>query len=1098
MRQKILRAMMWLLVVVPVGAVAESRPDLRSLLSSTRYRIFTGRLVGVSLPPEPLATPRGRRDAKLLRAISYWLSVEKEYEAGAFAQIAEARLRDVVFRVSSPGDVLFLAFDHRRYFNDRDIEAWTNIALAFAALGNYRDGAEVLEGITGILEGQRSVVSDAAAAGRVRNDAVALRIQYSESRNDLNTLLDALQRADEAVLWNVRPQGDGLQLPGNQPEALFNRGLILERLGLHGPAVESYRRSLEQSADKHWNEETIRRINRISQPSRRERWSSVRGLLEEASRRGNVREVRNLVRLFPQHARVSSEKEFLVSWARATLVGSVDENAKALAIARRIAAARRVLFADSFLADTVQEIDRSIRERDARRVENLARGLLLHDQGTTSAFDQAAEVFDAAGGPMANAARFHAIAARFDAVPIDRSLEQLRKLERGIPRGHLVLRAMIEGAIGDCLAERGELFAALETYTRTQRLFETLGETEAVASLRISAAHTLVLMGRPMDAWQTRLPALRIADASGNSDLVDLVLRYTASDERFNRNGSRGMAIYRSVLPEPQQYASPGAEHRGSLWRTFVPLYSKQVMLDSLSDRPLPETVRNDLRLAQAISLYKRMPKQAEALLSESIDFAEASNRVAMLPYVHFYRAMARCETQRGENLVFDYNAYNEGYVRCDPNREDDAIQDLTYAISLVEASRRNTSRRDLSSLWYRVADDAFSALMKLRWERGEDQAFFALGERRRRPIADGAATGDVELLTAEGVADRLEPGTAVIVFTTSLGNVLATIIEKKRVEMHRLTIYSLHLYFRTRKLHVAIEENRLPDSQSIAENLYELLIQPLGVSSSIRRLVIIADPPLYDVPFASFRDRKSGRYLIEQFELMRAASASEFAQTKQAALPLRSVVTIGDPAFDRKAYPSLSSLPAARAEAISIGRQYPRSRTLTGRKATLQNLAMSAQTADVLHIAAHTAPDLEVNQASSLLLAPSRQHASAFSVGEAAKLRLKKGSVVVVPGCQTGASQGPNGPLGDFAGSFLAAGARNVVATLWDVEDDPSRTFSVLFHRALRRTGSAVTATREAQLAMLHSSNVRVRDPRSWSGFQVHGVGHELSPHPQ
>jgi len=36
----------------------------------------------------------------------------------------------------------------------------------------------------------------------------------------------------------------------------------------------------------------------------------------------------------------------------------------------------------------------------------------------------------------------------------------------------------------------------------------------------------------------------------------------------------------------------------------------------------------------------------------------------------------------------------------------------------------------------------------------------------------------------------------------------------------------------------------------------------------------------------------------------------------------------------------------------------------------------------------------------------------------------VKKGSVVVVPGCQTGSSQEPGGPLGDFAGSFLAAGA--------------------------------------------------------------------------
>jgi CHAT domain-containing protein len=308
---------------------------------------------------------------------------------------------------------------------------------------------------------------------------------------------------------------------------------------------------------------------------------------------------------------------------------------------------------------------------------------------------------------------------------------------------------------------------------------------------------------------------------------------------------------------------------------------------------------------------------------------------------------------------------------------------------------------------------------------------------------------------------------------------------------MHRLTVLTGNLHFRTKALRIAIEEDRPSDVQSIAEELYDLLIRPLRIDSArIHRLVIVADHPVEDVPFALFRDRESGQYLTEQFELMRAASASVFAQTKGTVLaPLQTVVAVGDPAFDRNAYRSFPSLPAARAEAVAIGRQYPQCRTLLGRKATLQNLATSVKTADVIHIGAHTVPSVEEHEVLKLLLAPSRQHASTCGVGEVADLPLKKGSVVVVSGCQTGMSREP-GSLRDFAGSFLAAGARNVVATLWDIEDDPSRTFALLFHRALRRCGSAVTALREAQLAMLRSSNTRDRNPRAWSGFQVYGVG--------
>lgn len=1100
-----LRTVVLLVAVVALRADAQDGPDLRALLSKTKHRIFTARIVGVSVPPEPVTRLGTSGDAELLEAVSYWLRVGKEYQTGvSYAGSADA-YGEIRFRAESLADVLILRFENRhqlvatdgvkRRFNDTDLQAWTNMALATAASGDYKGGAELLEGIAETIDDGQSLVSDDTASTTLRGDAVALWFEHSVAQDDIDTLLDTLQKTMGTVIpIEIQPllRDRILSLRDYYAADHYNRGLILEKFGLYRQAVESYRRSLEQSDDVRWNEETIRRINRLAQPSPRERWLDARARLEVASREGDVRTIRDIVRLSPEHARIAGEKELLAAWARGALVGSTVENAN-LAIARSVGAARRDLFADSLLADTVQGIDQSIRENDVRRIESLARGFLLYEQGGDAAtFEEAAEAFDVAGCPMANAARFLAIRKRFDAIPIDQSLQQLRQLDRGVPVRHRVLRAMIEGAIGNCLAERGELEAALDTYTRAQHVFEVLGEADSIASMRTSAAHMLTLLGDPVEAWRVRLPALRAADASGDPALVEFVFRHAASDELFDRKEWRGLALYGSVLPVPPLYARPGDKYRGSRWRNPIPLRSRQEMLDALSDRPLPADVRNDLRFAQAISLYQRMPRQAEALLSESIAFAEATGRVAMLPYVYFYRAMTRCETKRGDDTVRDMKAYYDAMAPCDPKREEDAIRDLTYAISLLEARRRNTVRRELRDISYRVADDMFSELTNLYWTRGDDNALFALGERRRGlAFLDGvtAATGAVEPLTAEGIAERLEPGTAAIVFTFSSRRSLATIIEKDRVEMHRLPMPG-NLYFRARELRMAVEEERIPEVQSAAEALYGLLIRPLRISSGIRRLVVVADHPLEDVPFPILRDRQSGQYLIQQFELVRAASASVFAQTKEAALtPLRRAVTVGDPAFDRTAYPTFPSLPAARAEAVAIGRQYPQSRTLTGRMATFPNLAASVQTADVVHIAAHTAPSVEEHEVRELLLAPSRQHAGTCSVGEAAHLPLKKGSIVLVPGCRTGTSGEP-GTLRDFAGSFLAAGARNVVATLWDIEDDPSRTFALLFHRSLRRCGSAVTATREAQLAMLRSSNDRVRHPRAWSGFQVYGVG--------
>lgn len=1053
MASRTLRTAVLLATVVAVRAGAEDGPDLRALLSEAEHQAFTARIVGVAKRPGPVTRLGGKTDKELVNAVSYWLRVGSEHEA---------RLG---IRLDSLLDVVQLKIQNRDAFKDISTDVWANVALARAAGGDLRGGATMME------VGANLNFFDDDGPG-MRSDAVALRIEESEAQDDVRTLLDILARMEFLFHAPARlPLPRGSVRPS--PHAHFNKGLVLERLGLYEPAKQSYRRSMEQSDDEGWNEEAVRRIARLSQPSRRDLWLAARTRLEAMSRQGNVRGVRDVVRLFPDHARTAAEREFLVEWARGALAGSFGAAEHHLVVARSIGAALQDSFRDPLLADVVRVIDESIRRGDPRRIESLARAHLLYGQAdAATTYDEAAHGFEVAKSPMANVARLSAILTRFDTVHIDQSLLQLRQLERGIPASLRVLRAMVDGAIGHCLAERGELSQALDVYARAQRVFETSGEPASVARMRSSVAHMLAIMGHPVEAWRVRRPALRLADASGDPALVELVHTQTASDELFNREEPRALALYASVLPLPPLYPSPLPDFRMNRWRNPAPLHAKQVMLDYLEGRPLRADVRNDLRFAQAISLCLRKPEQAEALLSESIAFVETTGRVAMLPYLYFYRAMARREAKR----------------------ETDAIRDLTSAISLLEARRRSIAPHDLRDLWYRVVDDPVLELMNFYWLREDDSAAFHLGERRRALVfLDGVttATEALDALTAEQISERLEHGTALIVFTASHQYTLVTLIESGRVAMHRLTEPTGHLLQSKRKLRTAIDEDRLPEIHSVGDELYELLIRPLKIDSvRIKRLVIAADQPLHDVPFAVFRDRESGHYLIEQFELVRVASASVYAQTKATVLPQhRTVVTVGDPAFDRNAYPSLPSLPAARAESAAIARDYPQSRVFVGRHATFQNFAATVSTADVIHIATHTAPSIEERQVLNLLFAPSHAHAGSCSVKDVAGLQLKKGSIVVVAGCQTGTSREP-GTLRDFAGSFLASGARNVVATLWDIEDESSKTFARFFHRSLRRSGDAATATREAQLSMLRSSNPLLRNPRAWSGYQVYGAG--------
>jgi CHAT domain-containing protein len=136
------------------------------------------------------------------------------------------------------------------------------------------------------------------------------------------------------------------------------------------------------------------------------------------------------------------------------------------------------------------------------------------------------------------------------------------------------------------------------------------------------------------------------------------------------------------------------------------------------------------------------------------------------------------------------------------------------------------------------------------------------------------------------------------------------------------------------------------------------------------------------------------------------------------------------------------------------------------------------------------------------------------------AGLRLPKLDLVVLSACETG--------LGDVAGgegafglqrAFHIAGAKNVVASLWRVDDEATAALMALFYRKLWQEGKpAPQALKEAQLALYRSPQsipalAKARGPdfdkevrrveeaprprtteragvRQWAGFVVSGIG--------
>ena len=120
----------------------------------------------------------------------------------------------------------------------------------------------------------------------------------------------------------------------------------------------------------------------------------------------------------------------------------------------------------------------------------------------------------------------------------------------------------------------------------------------------------------------------------------------------------------------------------------------------------------------------------------------------------------------------------------------------------------------------------------------------------------------------------------------------------------------------------------------------------------------------------------------------------------------------------------------------------------------------------------------------SRLLLAPDAGDSGALSLRDLPFRDLRAG-LVVLAACRSAA-----GPVSRTEGAFslgrpfMAAGVPNVVGSLWDVDDEASRTFFVPFHRSLLAGADPARALQATQLSLLHSGDPTLAHPSTWAGF--------------
>ncbi len=315
--------------------------------------------------------------------------------------------------------------------------------------------------------------------------------------------------------------------------------------------------------------------------------------------------------------------------------------------------------------------------------------------------------------------------------------------------------------------------------------------------------------------------------------------------------------------------------------------------------------------------------------------------------------------------------------------------------------------------------------------------------------------------------------------------------IDQKQIAVHKIAgrseITNLVSEF-ARLIQTSIKDESLLDSLSIiAEALGEQLLPdsvlPLG---DYDHILVSADGILNVLPFEALR--RDGKYLIEYASVASIPSLFLYSSTnsKAPAQVSRRLLALADPRNDTQQ----KQLPFSVREVDWISDIFgkPNCTILTAADATKSELLkLRLSDYDIVHVATHSTINYNNPRRSKIWLSTdtlSTDFGNALTLAEIGELNLSA-DLVVLSSCESGGGKLDIGEgIEGFVKAFMQAGARNMLVSLWEVEDFTTATFMKTFYENINK--GYAEALRSAKLEMIASPRLRHRHPYYWSPFRL------------
>lgn len=337
--------------------------------------------------------------------------------------------------------------------------------------------------------------------------------------------------------------------------------------------------------------------------------------------------------------------------------------------------------------------------------------------------------------------------------------------------------------------------------------------------------------------------------------------------------------------------------------------------------------------------------------------------------------------------------------------------------------------------------------------------------------------TQDVTALQA-----MLEPTTRVLVYHALPNELVAWVIGRDSIRSTRTPVAREELSGRIQAF-----RQRLQNFDDVNEELAILsryLLEPsLPLLGDAEQVCIVPHRELHRMPFGALQVGLEN--LIDRYALFYSPSASvlRYTYTRAGEAEPRSgqgkVLAIGNPDLGSEAL----ALPFAQKEAERIPWSFPNAQVVTGDRANESWLRENSGEFEAIHLATHGEYDSSLPLLSSILLSGDESNDGRLTAQEIFSMNLNA-NFVALSACQSGLGKLSNGD--DIIGlnrAFVYAGTRQLLSTLWRVDDVSTAVLIKHFYR-----NSSTTSRAEALRKAQQQVRLRYPHPAHWSGIFLSG----------